>query len=248
MRLGPDSRRKADEWYLRRFLGPIPSALLRVISLPIGRQLKTEASRHESAQMIHTAMAFVSNEGVEGDYLEFGVFRGRSFVEAWHAASYWERRAMRFVAFDSFAGLPEIAGVDAGGPFRRADYQAPRSEFEATLRKHRVPPSRVSVVEGLFEQTLRPGAGAGIGIEQAAVAVIDCDLYASTVWVLDFLTDLLVDGSVLIFDDWYTFKARPDRGEQRAAAEWLRRNPRLRLVPYRSFSWSGQSFIVNTTG
>jgi hypothetical protein len=248
MRLSPDRRRKVDEWYMRRFLGPIPSALLRMITLPVGRQLRTDASRHESAQMIHTAMAFVSNERVEGDYLEFGVFRGRSFVEAWHAASYWKRVAMRFVAFDSFAGLPELGDVDAGGPFRQADYRASRDEFEATLRQHRVPPSRVSVVEGLFEQTLDPDARTTVGVRQAAVAVIDCDLYASTVLVLDFLTDLLVDGSVLIFDDWYTFKGRPDRGEQRATAEWLRRNPRLRLVPYRSFSWSGQSFIVNTGG
>ena len=247
MRLSPDRRRKLDEWYLRLFLAPIPSALLRMITLPVGRQLKTEASRHESAQMIHTAMAFVSNERVEGDYLEFGVFRGRSFVEAWHAARYWEQGTMRFIAFDSFAGLPEIRSVDAGGPFRQADYRASRGDFEATLRQHRVPPSRVSVVEGLFEQTLHPNTSTAIGVERAAVAVIDCDLYHSTVSVLDFLTDLLVDGSVLIFDDWYTFRGRPDRGEQRATAEWLARHPRLRLVPYRSFSWSGQSFIVNTT-
>ena len=226
--------------------GPLPSALLRIASLPLGRQLKTESSRHDSAQMIHTAIAFVSNEGVQGDYVEFGVFRGRSFVEAWHAANYWKREAMRFIAFDSFAGLPEIVDVDAGGPFRQADYHASREEFETTLRKNRLPPSRVSIIEGLFSHTLRPDARTATGVEQVAVAVIDCDLYASTVSVLDYLTDLLVDGSVLIFDDWYTFKARADRGEQRAAAEWLGRNPRLRLVPYRSFSWSGQSFIVNT--
>ena len=64
MRLSPDRRRRVEEWYLRRFLGRIPGALLRLLTLPIGRQLRTDASHHETAQMIRTAMAFVSNEGV----------------------------------------------------------------------------------------------------------------------------------------------------------------------------------------
>jgi len=244
--IGPESRRRLQEWYLRLFLGRAARALLRVLTLPVGRQLKTdEAFRHETARVIHTAMALVSHEDVQGDYLEFGVFRGRSFVEAWHAACYWRQSTMRLVAFDSFTGLPEIQAADAGGPFAEADFRASRAEFETTLRRHRVPPARVTVIEGPYDETLSPATRTAFAIDRAAIAFVDCDLYSSTVWVLDFLTDVLADGSVLIFDDWYTFKGRGDRGEQRATSEWLARNPHLRLVPYRPFSWSGQSFIVN---
>jgi hypothetical protein len=38
---------------------------------------------------------------------------------------------------------------------------------------------------------------------------------------------------------------RPDRGEQRACAEWLAANPDISLVPYRDFHWAGRSFLVN---
>jgi len=246
MRPSLATQTRIEEWYLRRFLGRLPRALLRTVTLPVGRHLKTDQNfRHENARMLHTAMSLISHEGVEGDYLEFGVYQGRSFVEAAHAADYWKRRTMRFLAFDSFAGLPEIGVVDINGPFSKSDYRASRSRFEATLRNHRVSPDRVTIVEGFYEDTLKQVTRTSIPVERAAVAFVDCDLYSSTVCVLKFLTDLLQDGSVLIFDDWHTFNSRPDRGEQRATSEWLERNPQLRLVPYRSFSWCGQSFIVN---
>lgn len=41
---------------------------------------------------------------------------------------------------------------------------------------------------------------------------------------LEFVTDLLVDGTILIFDDWFLFRGRSDRGEQRAFAEWKERH------------------------
>jgi hypothetical protein len=65
------------------------------------------------------------------------------------------------------------------------------------------------------------------------------------VCALDFVTDLVQDGTVVAFDDWYNFRARPDRGEQRACREWLERNPAITLVPYRDFHWAGRAFVVN---
>ena len=35
------------------------------------------------------------------------------------------------------------------------------------------------------------------------LALIDADLYVSTVPVLNFITDLLVDGGIIIFDDFF---------------------------------------------
>ena len=34
------------------------------------------------------------------------------------------------------------------------------------------------------------------------------------------MTELIQDGTVLIFDDWFAFRGNPRRGEQRAFAEW----------------------------
>ncbi len=56
----------------------------------------------------------------------------------------------------------------------------------------------------------------------AHIVHVDCDLYVSTVPVLEFLAPLLGKGSVIIFDDWFSFYDEPDpwiHGEQRAFNE-----------------------------
>jgi hypothetical protein len=195
--------------------------------------------------MIRTAFAFLHNENLSGDYLEFGVLRGRTFVEAWHSAEYYGMGQTRFAAFDSFAGLPDPGQETDETPFRQGQFSAPRAAFEATLRKHHVPNSRTDIIEGFFSDTLAPGVRAALPALRAAVIWIDCDLYESTVPVLEYVGDVAIDGAVLIFDDWFTHRGRPDLGEQRACSEWLERHEDIELFPYRQHSWGGQSFILH---
>ena len=77
------------------------------------------------------------------------------------------------------------------------------------------------------------------------LALIDCDLYSSTVSVLDFLDNLLQDGSILMFDDWNCFGKSDERGERRAFREFLARHPIWRADPFVSFGWHGQSFVLS---
>lgn len=222
-----------------RYARRIPRQLMQPLALPLGRQMNTsDAFRWESVRMLHTAFGYVANEGVTGDYAEFGVCEGHTFLEAWLASRHYKLENMQFHAYDSFAGLPEPTGVDSQGPFEAGQYARPRSTFDEITQE--VEADRVTVTEGFFDDVL-PAAER----HRIAVAWIDCDLYQSTVPVLDFLTDQLQDGSVLIFDDWFCFHGRPDRGERRACQEWLAAHPSVRLVEYRDFHWAGQSFIVN---
>lgn len=67
-------------------------------------------------ELIHilSVAKFTCASGIEGDCLEFGVFRGERFA----AASYLSRKrdvAMRLCAFDSFTGLPQNQEVDSSG-------------------------------------------------------------------------------------------------------------------------------------
>lgn len=227
------------DWYH----GVQPPRSLRLLSLPLGHQIQADWSVHDNARMLSIAAAYVANNEVEGDYLEFGVFRGAAFTEAWHAA----RRnglSMRLHAFDSFEGLPDVTGKDAGGEFSKGQYAAGRDEFERNLRSRGVDMDRVTITPGWFDASLTATRASELRINKAAIVWIDGDLYASTVPVLKFITNLVQQGTILCFDDWYCFKGRRDRGEQLACSEWLAANPRITLTPYRSFHWAGQSFIV----
>jgi len=223
----------------------LPPALLRTVSLPLSYQSNTtDVFAYESARMINIALSIVKNNQVEGDYAEFGVFQGKTFIEAYEGARRLELSKLKFWAFDSFAGLPEVKNVDVGGEFTAGQFAFSKQSFIENLEKYRVDIERVGIVEGFYDDTLTSGGRDNLP-KSIAVAWIDCDLYESTVPVLEFLTHRLVDGSVLIFDDWFCFKARPDKGEQRACTEWLKANPEIQLTEYHKFHWAGNSFNFN---
>jgi O-methyltransferase len=197
---------------------------------------------YENTKILTLAFAYARSEHVEGDYAEFGVWTGRTFVEAWRVAKAFPGVDRRFFAFDSFAGLPEVDGGDATGRFSEGEFSADRGSFEGRLRRAGAPRDRVHIVEGFFDETLTPEAE--IPLERVAIAWVDCDLYSSTVPVLDYLTPRLSQGAILLFDDWFCFKGDPEKGEAKACAEWLQRNPEITLVPWRQYNWASQAFIV----
>jgi len=190
---------------------------------------------------------------LEGDYLEFGVFRGNTFRNAIRAAQQGFRSSRagsfrgRFFAFDSFQGLPAVESTGDGvNPYAPGEFSAPRAAFEKNLGRlrRRFP---VEIVTGWFDTTLTAETAARLHLQRAAFVNIDCDLYESTVPVLEFVTPLLQTGTILYFDDWFSYRGSMDHGEARAAREWLERHPQLRLVEYRNVGITGKMFVVNRT-
>ena len=195
---------------------------------------------------LRAAASFVTWNQVEGDYLEFGVWKGHSFCVAYHQIlseranhfslgydspeyNRWKAARPRFFAFDSFQGLPEGDG-DRMVDYGTGAYAGSLDEFRKSLNAASVNPDDVVVVQGFYDETCVPEVRGQLGLEKAAIVLVDCDLYESTVPVLDFLTDLVQQGTVVIFHDWFRFKGSPDRGEQRACNEWLARNPHIELT------------------
>jgi O-methyltransferase len=219
----------------------IPSPLLSFFSRPASYYSNThDVSYYESARMINLAFAFCMNNKVNGDFAEFGVYEGRLSREAFHAARRNGFDQMRFFAFDSFEGLPVIDG-SRKDVFHAGQFASSRLKYEKNLKGNNVDLSRFRIVEGFYDKTLTGFQDA----KQISIAWIDCDLYESTVPVLDFLADRLVHGSILIFDDWFCYDGSDENGEQRACKEWLQKNPQIRLIEYNRFHWAGISFIVN---
>lgn len=202
----------------------------------------------EREEALRVAMEYAAWHELQGDYLEFGVARGFNLARAYHFARATGLANMRLHAFDSFEGLPQPRGVDVdtSGPseFAKGDYAAGIAEVKKTLQAARVDMSAFTFTPGWFDASLEHERKAALKIEKAAVVWIDCDLYESTVPVLDFITDLVEEGTVLLFDDWFCFRANPDRGEQRAVREWMAKNPGIKLCDFRPFGWHGFAFIV----
>lgn len=220
------------------------SALGRALD-PLAKLLHRNAAlslNYETARALALAFTYARAEEIEGDYAEFGVWQGRTFLEAWRTGSAISGDTRRFFAFDSFAGLPAIAGPDAVGRFKAGEFRQTRRAFEGRLRRASIPRDRVHIVEGEFDHVLaRPER---IPLEKVAIAYIDSPIYQTTVPVLDYLTPRLAQGAVLMFDAWLCFHASPELGEARACREWLSRNPDLNVTPSWQYGWAGQAFIV----
>ena len=184
-----------------------------------------------------------------GDYIEFGVSIGETFGYAVQVMAP-PLPNMRFIACDSFEGLPEPRGIDTiegyTSGFRKGQFACTENEFVERLRSRGVDLARVLTIKGWFEDSLAPGNAQTANIEKVAAAWIDGDLYEFAVPVLNFLTSRLSVGSVLLFDDWRCFRNQANCGEQRACTEWLERNPRITLNDFISFGFHGKAFTVAT--
>lgn len=180
-----------------------------------------------------------------GDYLEFGVYEGRAFIEAYDAAKKMDFNDMRFFAFDSFEGLPAPTEDELKfDHFYEGDYKCSESNFLKNLNEHKVDLNRVVTVPGFFNKSLTPSLKTKYNIKKASVVWVDCDLYESTVPVLNFITDIIDTGTLIVFDDWFSFAGDLYSGEIRAVNEWLDKNSNIRLEHYKDFGTSGRIFLV----
>lgn len=139
--------------------------------------LKTEII-HDPFRLLAFALEAATLPGL---VLEFGVRHGLSI-------RYIAAGAGQTVhGFDSFAGLPSSWGSEPAGVY-------------STGGALPAVPDNVTLHKGLFEDTLGPFLENHPG--PIRFCNIDCDIYSSTVTVLDALAPRIRPGSVLVFDEY----------------------------------------------
>lgn len=124
---------------------------------------------------------------VPGYYLEFGVFTGGTM-------RYMAKRKPQaeFHGFDSFEGLPSDW---SGMPFVKNTFSV-----KGALPKV---PANVSLHKGWFNETLPTWRKQHAG--KVAFMHIDCDLYSSTVDILENLADRVQVGTIVLFDEYFNY-------------------------------------------
>lgn len=144
----------------------------------------------------------VLRDGVEGDLIETGVWRGGStiFMKAILTAHGDENRKI-FVA-DSFKGLPppdtDKHPDDLGDNLHEYSYLAvSKEQVEENFRSYGLLDDRIVFLKGWFEDTL-PTAP----IEKLAILRLDGDMYGSTITALENLYPKLSVGGFCIVDDY----------------------------------------------
>lgn len=131
----------------------------------------------------------------EGTAVEFGTGSGESaLLIAAH---------MPLITFGSADGLPQ----DWRPGFPKGSFAHPTPTID-----------NATVVEGLFADTVP-----GYDFPHIGLAHLDADLYSSTKFALDHITDHVRPGTFLVFDEFHSFPGA-EKFEQRAFKEWVTTN------------------------
>lgn len=223
-------------------------------------------NRNDRVGALHRAWGHVFTSKIEGAYYEFGVYRGDTFrlscrvykdyfnwlqgqltsEEPWRrkAAEKYGAYRHHFYAFDTFQGIPENQEGDitfAAGSFLCSLEEFRRLNHEAGI----VEGEHVRYFVGNFAEVAEREATTLEGLQPAAIANIGCDLYASARDALEIVAPKLIQGSVLLVDDWNVFAADRNAGERKAVREFLETHPELSIESWFPYENVGQAFLVH---
>src|SRR5687767_3469999 len=102
---------------------------------------------------INRSLEYALANGVSGDYLEFGVWKGASLLYAQKRADELRLGPMRFIGFDSFEGLPDEPDQHRK-IFYKGQYSCGERRVRAWLSQYGADWRRLVLVPGFFEHTL----------------------------------------------------------------------------------------------
>jgi O-methyltransferase len=173
-----------------------------------------------------TAVRHVVSTGVQGDFVECGVWRGGSMHAVARTLESMGVTDRELYLFDTFSGMTEPTEKDVSfGGTPAASLLARRNkganvwaiasleDVREGLARLSYPSERFHLVPGPVEETI-PGAAPA----KIAVLRLDTDWYESTRHELEHLYDRLVPGGILIIDDYGSWQ-----GAKQATDEFIAR-------------------------
>jgi O-methyltransferase len=166
---------------------------------------------------MYEAACYVTKAGIAGDFVECGVWKGGSSMIAALAFLQCNSSTRKLYLYDTYEGMPDIGSHDedtGASPFQLAMnittllrgghsgvFYAPLEEVRRNMQSTGYPSAQVVLVKGMVENTLPAQAP-----EQISLLHLDSDLYESTYHELTHLFPRLVNGGVLIIDDYGSWK------------------------------------------
>ena len=142
---------------------------------------------------IYKIWSNVKLDSIKGDYIEFGVFKGKSLYHSYKTADKLIPDPNRlFWGLDSFEGFP----VDNHDFYTDQNFDTSRELVEKNFKRF----DNVKIVQGYFEDSLIDENLQNI--KKISFAFIDCDIYESAEVAFRFIKDRLSNGAFVMIDDF----------------------------------------------
>ena len=199
----------------------------------------------ERVNVLCEAVRYLTENEIEGDIVECGVWRGGSMMAIALMLVQLNEFNRGLHLFDTFEGMPppsdfdvDLHGVSADMHMQKSientgvawNYVA-MSEVKNNLLSTGYPESMTFFVKGMVEDTLADSAP-----EKIALLRLDTDWYESTKFELETLVPKVVQGGVVVIDDYGHFL-----GARKAVDEYVREN-KLKVLLNR-IDYTGRTFV-----
>jgi O-methyltransferase len=194
------------------------------------------------------AVEYVVRNGIAGAFVECGVYMGANVEAMVRALQNLQVDDRDIYLYDTFAGMPQPDPRDDEGTIgvMRTSWEANRTDADGTSGSNWMratvetvqqrieplgyPAERLHFVKGMVENTIPR-----VAPEKIAILRLDTDFYRSTKHELEHLYPRLMDGGVLIIDDYGAIPGARLAADEFAAENGLswflhRVDPHVRLV------------------
>jgi len=193
----------------------------------------------------------ISENGIGGDYLEFGCHRGRTFRMALTEARRHNLNSMQFHAFDSFEGLPETGSESSEHKiWKKGALSTSLEDFKSLVNTHGIYLEKVHYHKGFYSDTLNGALKERLAGEQLRIALVtvDCDLYESARDVFSFIDCYLTEGTLIYVDDFFAgYRGNSLKGVGRALHEFREAvSGQWNLIEHITVGWWGKTFVVSS--
>ena len=193
------------------------------------------SNRNDKASVFHWVWGYITTNQIRGDYIEFGTYKGDTFIESWNQWTYFDKwiqnqlnsdekwrkknyldfseHKPQFIGVDSFQGIPDNQESDSY--FSKGDFSATKELVSKRCLNEGLPKNQFKLIEGFYSELSED-----IFTNKAAVIHIDSDIYQSAIDALRLSKSLIQQGTVVLFDDYNCFSASNDKGERKALKEF----------------------------
>ncbi len=239
---------------------------LKIFILKIINRLhlvRGDVNKNDRQGGIFKSWGYVFTNHLQGEYVEFGVYRGEGAVSSlksyqnfynWlnsqkKSSESWRRdvafssplnQKPGFHLLDTFEGMPE--NNEDITTFRTGSFQSNYDEVRSLIKKNNNINLDIFFYKGLFKENSSLLKKSLHG-KKIAILNIDCDLKSSTIDALEIIKDFLQIGTIILFDDYNQFNANNEKGQRKAFNDFKNYN-QYQFEKFYTYGFAGQSFLI----
>ena len=148
-------------------------------------------------KQIYEILYAIKQDNIEGDYIEFGIFKGKSLYHVWRCINKLNLKNMNLYGLDSFEGFP----VENHELYTKENFKTSYDNVNKFFSNK----NKVNVVKGFFQNSIKTSKMQEIS--NVSFAFIDCDIYESSIPIFQYLEERVSLGGFIMIDDFTSIDA-----------------------------------------